>query len=136
MFNLYENTHHEAGIILYGDKTIGVFNWGQFDDGFVPMVGPVGIVVPWPAGTAENDVELVYVTHADDVRDYLPGTVWMGEDGLETDMDVAYDQNDDVPALWGFGPAANAYSDMDNPYSGTIWDIPGGPRVITIDLWQ
>lgn len=134
MFNL-NDTKHEAGIVLYEEDTVGVFNWGQLDDGYIPMVGPVGIIVPWPSVTGE-DVELIHVGHVDDVRTYLPGTVWMGEDGLETDLDIVYDDNDDIPALWGFGPVANAYSDVDRPYSGDIWDIPGGPRVITIDLWQ
>lgn len=135
MFNLLVDTRHEAGLILYGGKTVGVFNWGQMDDGFVPMVGPIGIVVSWPLDT-EEDAALAHVGHADDVREYLPGTVWKGEDGLETDMDIVYDANDDIPALWGFGPAAYAYDHVDRPYSGDIWDIPGGIRVITLDLWN
>lgn len=133
MFNL-NNTGHEAGFALYGENTVGCFNWGQFDDGFVPMVGPVGFIIPWPTDAGE-DIELVHVEHVDDVRAYLPGTVWMGEDGLDTDMDIVYDDNNDIPALWGFGPLAGAYDDVDLPYSGDIWDIPDGPRIITIDLW-
>lgn len=135
MFNLFVDTNHEAGIILYGDGTVGVFNWGQFDDGFIPMVGLVGLVVPWPFAAGE-DVDLVHVAHVDDVREYLPGAVWMGEDGLETDLDIVYDEHDDIPALWGFGPIADNYSNMDRPYSGDIWDMPGGQRVITIDFWN
>ena len=34
MFNL-NDTKHEAGIVLFGDSTVGVFNWGQFDDGYI-----------------------------------------------------------------------------------------------------
>lgn len=134
MFNL-NDTKHEAGIILYGDRKVGVFNWGQFDDGYIPMVGPVGVIVPWPTDAGE-DVELVHVEHVDDVRPHLPGTVWIGEDGLDTDLDIVCDENNDIPALWGFGPVADAYSDVDRPYSGDIWEIPGGPVVITIDLWN
>lgn len=134
MFNL-NDTKHEAGIVLFGDSTVGVFNWGQFDDGYIPMVGSAGLIVPWPIDAGE-DIELVNVEHVDDVRSHLPGTVWMGEDGLDTDMDIVCDENGDIPALWGFGQVADAYSDLDRPYSGDIWDIPGGPRVITIDLWN
>lgn len=135
MFNLLVDTKHEAGVILYEEGAVGVFNWGQLDDGFVPMVGPSGLIVPWPVAAGE-DVDLIHIGTVDDVRTYLPGTVWMGEDGLETDMSIVYDGNDDIPALWGFGPSSDVYVDVDRPYSGDIWEIPGGPRVITIGLWQ
>lgn len=134
MFNL-NNTNHEAGIILYGEDTVGVFNWGQFDDGFIPMVGPIGFIVPWPTDAGDN-TKLIHIAHVDDVREYLHGSVWATGDGLETDLDVVYDENGDIPALWGFGETASCYDDIERPYSGDIWEIPDECRVITIDLWN
>lgn len=135
MFNL-NDTGHEAGIILYGDDTVGAYNWSSFADGFIPMVSPFGFILPWPTDAGE-DIELVNVEHVDDVRSHLPGTVWMGEDGLDTDMDIVYDENYDIPALWGFGQNADYYAGVDSPYAGDIWEIPGEKiRVITIDTWN
>lgn len=99
------------------------------------MLSPFGAPINWPADS-EEDADLIHVGHVDDVRTYLPGSVWAGEDDLETDLDIVCDDNDDIPALWGFGPSAGVYADADRPYSGDIWDIPGGPRVITIDAWN
>jgi len=134
MFNL-NDTGHEAGIILYGDNTVGVYNWGQFDDGFIPMVGPVGMVVPFPVNS-DDEAELVELAHVDDVREYLPGSVWETDGSLETDMDVAYDEIGDIHALWGYGETAKNYKDVERPYSGSIWEVPGGYKVITIDFWN
>ncbi len=70
------------------------------------------------------------------MREYLPGTVWETEDGLETDMDVVYDANDDIPALWGFGETAANYEGDETPYSGDIWKLSSGETIITIDNWN
>lgn len=89
----------------------------------------------WPEGD-ETDTELIHVAHVDDVRDYLPGTVWVEDNELRTDMDIVYDVNYDIPALWGYGPSADVYNDIPKPYEGDIWDLTNGKRVITIDLWH
>lgn len=135
MFNLNE-TGHEAGIIVYGGETVGCFNWVQLDNGCLPMVGPHGFIVPWPTDAGGEDAKLVHVEHVDDVRAYLPGTVWMGENGLDTDLDIVYDEHQDIPALWGFGPIAAVYADVDRPYSGDIWELSTGEKVITLDMWN
>lgn len=135
MFNL-NDTQHESGIILYGDETVGVFNWGWLDNGYIPMVGPYGIVVPWPLDNSD-DTELFCIESVDDVHAHLPGTVWMGKDGLETDMEIICDEFGDLPALWGFGDHASHYDDLDCNYSGCVWSIGDSAyKVITIDFWN
>ena len=37
---LMELTGHEAGIIIYGDNSVGVFNWGNYDENRIPILAP------------------------------------------------------------------------------------------------
>lgn len=50
--------------------------------------------------------EALYAGEVDDVRTLLPGSYYLDEDADEpcitTDMDVIYDANYDLPALWGY----------------------------------
>ena len=134
MFNLSNDTKHEAGIIVYSGNSVAVYNWASCDDNRVPMLSPFGQPIEWLQNVAD-DATLVHVCSADDVRDYLPGTVFMEDSELHTDMDIVYDANDDMPALFGFGPNASDY-DGDKPYKGDVWRLPGGETVITIDTWN
>lgn len=136
MFNL-NDTRHEAGIILYGENAVGVYNWMSCGDNELPMVSPFGSPICWPASDIdEESAKLVHTAHVDDIRDYLPGTVRQDEDSVATDMDIVYDVNDDLPALFGIGPSAADYDGEDTPYAGDIWELPGGYKVITIDIWN
>lgn len=133
--NLLENTKHESGIIIYGGKTVGIYNWqgvGCGDDE-IPMISPLGYPINWHL---DNDIVIKHVETVDDVREYLPGTVWMEDGQLETDLDIVWDENFDIPGLFGFGSAADTYKYHDRPYSGDVWDLSSGERVITINFWN
>lgn len=39
---LLELTGHEAGIIVYQDRSAIVANWGQCDDDYIPVLAPIG----------------------------------------------------------------------------------------------
>lgn len=135
MFNLYDDTNHEAGIIVYEDNVVGVFNWAGCENNCIPMLSPFGTPINWPANV-DDDAEIVHIGFVDDVREYLPGTVFLKDGQLTTDMDIVYDANHDIPALFGFGPCADAYNEYEQPYSGDIWELPGGAKVITIPWWN
>lgn len=135
MFNLYNDTNHEAGIIVYEDNAVGVFNWADCGDNCLPMLSPFGTPINWPVDV-DDEAEIVHIGFVDDVREYLPGTVFLKDGVLTTDMDIVYDRNDDIPGLFGFGPCAESYKKYEQPYSGDIWELPGGGKVITIPWWN
>lgn len=123
MFNLYEGTKHEAGIIIYENGEVGVFNWAGCNDNQIPLLSPWGDPINWPN---DDDNELQKICEVDDVREYLPDK-----------LDVIYDANNDIAALLGADPKVQAelYSDCEHPYSGTVWQL-GERRIITIDTWN
>lgn len=137
MFNL-NDTRHESGIILYGGNTVGVCNWMSCGENEIPMLSPFGdlLNVPLNVEQGDQDQDLVHIERTDDIRHYIPGSVWLEDDEISTDMDVVYDYNLDLAALFGFGPSAPNYEGIENPYSGDIWGLPDGKRVITIDFWN
>ena len=137
MFNLHHDTGNESGIIVYEDNAVGVFNWAALgcEDNCLPMLSPFGTPINWPAAADDND-EIVHIGFVDDVREYLPGTVFLEDRKLYTDMDIVYDEFDDIPALFGFGPHLESYNGREKPYSGDIWEIPGWGKVITIPWWN
>lgn len=125
MFNL-NDTGHESGIIINGN-TVGVFNWQTCDDNQYPL----------PPFYWDADDTLKEEKHVDDIRPYLPGTFFVSEDGEEfdTDMDVYCDENDDLPALFGF--FAEGFNPEYVTYAGTIWKFEeSDTTVITIDSWN
>ncbi len=133
-FNL-NDTNHESGIIIYDDDGVFVANWLQCGDNELPALFPGGIPFPWPY---EGEYELVEVNHFDDVRPELPGTVWLDGDKADTDMDIIFDANGDISALWGIrtGDTDPAIYQGAHPYSGTVWLIKGlNPKIITLDNW-
>ena len=56
---LMELTSREAGIIIYGGHTVGVFNWGRCDDNQIPVLSPFGEPIPWPEADIEACGEFV-----------------------------------------------------------------------------
>lgn len=87
MFNLYNDTNHEAGIIVYEDNAVGVFNWAECGDNCIPMLSPFGTPINWPVDV-DDAAEIVHAGFVDDVREYLPGTVFLKDGELTTDMDI------------------------------------------------
>lgn len=139
MFNLYEDTAHEAGIIIHGEEAVIVTNWGSYRDNRVPMLlAPLGLM-EWPV--EDEDAKIVKLRDVEDIRDELPGKVWINEDGdAETDMDIVSDENGDLSALFGIRTGdtdPDFYKDFPHPFSGSIYEIAGTDiRVITIKNWN
>lgn len=135
MFNIYEETKHEAGIVTSGNLVF-VANWARFSDDQVPMLAPFGAVIAWPVEDGKN---LIHVAHVDDIRAKLPGTVWCEDGVVKTDMEIGHDEYGDIPALFGIrgGDAdpENYTGYGDNPFSGDVWQV-GDLTILTCDLWN
>lgn len=138
MFNLYEDTAHEAGIIIHGEEAVIATNWGSYGDNRVPMLlAPLGLM-EWPI--EDEDAKIVKLRDVEDIRDELPGKVWINEDGdAETDMDIVSDENGDLSALFGIHTGytdPDFYEDFPHPFSGSVYEIAGTDiKVITIKNW-
>lgn len=138
MFNLYEDTAHEAGIIIHGEEAVIVTNWGSYGDNRVPMLlAPLGLM-EWPI--ADEDAKIVKLRDVEDIRNELPGKVWINEDGdAETDMDIVSDENGDLSALFGIRTGdsdPDFYEDFPHPFSGSVYEIAGTDiKIITIKNW-
>lgn len=139
MFNLYEDTAHEAGIIIHGEEAVIVTNWSSYEDNRVPMLlAPLGLM-EWPVD--DEDAKIVKVRDVEDIRDELPGKVWINEDGdADTDMDIVYDANGDLSALFGIQTGdtdPDIYKDMPHPFSGSVYEVTGTDiKVVTIEFWN
>lgn len=139
MFNLYEDTAHEAGIIIHGEEAVIVTNWGSYGDNRVPMLlAPLGLM-EWPI--EDEDAKIVKLRDVEDIRDELPGKVWINEDGdADTDMDIVYDANGDLSALFGIQTGdtdPDIYKDMPHPFSGSVYEVTGTDiKVVTIEFWN
>ena len=138
MFNLYEDTAHEAGIIIHGEEAVIVTNWSSYGDIRVPMLlAPLGLM-EWPI--EDEDAKIVKLRDVEDIRDELPGKVWIDEDGnADTDMDIVSDENGDLSALFGIRTGdtdPDFYEDFPHPFSGSVYEIAGTDiKVITIKNW-
>lgn len=129
---LMELTGHEAGIIIYGDNSVGVFNWGNYDENRIPILAPGGIPMAWP----EADDVFVGATEkrVNDIRDEIPGTIWVEEDyGDEvvanTDLDIVYDELNDLARLF--------LEDLDPmEYNGMVYTLKDGRKIIAPDVWN
>ena len=139
MFNLYEDTAHEAGIIIHGEEAVIVTNWGSYGDNRVPMLlAPLGLM-EWPI--EDEDAKIVKLCDVEDIRDELPGKVWIDEDGnADTDMDIVSDENGDLSALFGIRTGdtdPDFYKGIPHPFSGSVYEIAGTDiKVITIENWN
>ena len=139
MFNLYEDTAHEAGIIIHGEEAVIVTNWSSYGDNRVPMLlAPLGLM-EWPV--EDEDAKIVKLRDVEDIRDELPGKVWINEDGdADTDMDIVYDANGDLSALFGIQTGdtdPDIYKDMPHPFSGSVYEVTDTDiKVVTIEFWN
>lgn len=139
MFNLYNDTNHEAGIIIHGEKAVIVANWSGYEDNRVPMLlAPLGLM-EWPV--EDEDAKIVKLRDVEDIRDELPGKVWINEDGdAETDMDIVSDENGDLSALFGIRTGdtdPDFYEGIPHPFSGSVYEIAGTDiKVLTIEMWN
>lgn len=91
--------------------------------------------------------EYLRVEHVTDIREYLPGTYWPDDDdwrpevGVATDMEIIWDDNDDLPKLWGYelngDPATEHLDEAGNviPTAGDIYRLPDGTILIAPEDW-
>lgn len=141
MFNLYEDTAHEAGIIIHGEEAVIVTNWGSYGDNRVPMLlAPLGLM-EWPVDDEDENMKIVKLRDVEDIRGELPGKVWINEDGdAETDMDIVSDENGDLSALFGIRTGdtdPGFYKTIPGPFCGSVYEITGTDiKVITIRAWN
>ena len=137
-FSLVRDTGHEAGIIIFENNSVTVCNWQECDDNQLPLLLPISSTpMPW---TFDGKHKLVRAEDCDDIRGKLPGTVWIdSENAVQTDIEINYDANDDLPALFGIhvGNADPEIYQGDKPYKGTVWTLDGeNITILTIDLWN
>lgn len=139
MFNLYNDTNHEAGIIIHGEKAVIVTNWISYGDNRVPMaLSPLGLI-EWPI--EDEGAKIEKLRDVEDIRDELPGKVWIDEDGdADTDMDIVSDENGDLSALFGIRTGdtdPDFYKTIPGPFCGGVYEITGtNIKVITIRAWD
>lgn len=133
-FNLRQVTGHDAGIVVYDGTAVLVANWADMADNRLPAYLAHGIVFGWPFETIS--IEDRY--KVEDIRDELPGTVWLSDDEenvLDTDLDIIYDEFGDIPALFGFDTGAGAMV-LDHPTSGVVYILDNGIKIIAPDEWN
>jgi hypothetical protein len=129
---LQELTNHEPGIIIYGNTTVGVFNWMDCDDNQLPFLLRIGTPVRWPE--ADDVFDDVTAKHVDDIRDEIPGTIRIKEDYgdkvvANTDLDIVYDGNQVMPRLF-----LEHLEPCD--YMGTVYALKDVRKIITPDEWN
>ena len=127
---LMELTGHEAGIIIYDSGEIAVVNWGQYDDNQVPRLVPMlGMMGFSEDGILDNVPKPETIQ---DVRDVLPGKVWIEDDEIETDMEILEDDNNDLVALF---IKIDDYRDPDDPTSAEVYTLNDGTKIIAPHTW-
>ncbi len=138
---LMELTNHEAGIICYGENTVAVVNWGQYEDDRVPIMGPAGIMFAWPED--EGTVAAAENTYRrfNDVRDELPGKIWLtdetddqGRKIADTDLDILADEFGDLHRLF-LGVDGDGESLSASDYEGAAYTLPDGRKILVLDMW-
>ena len=126
---LMELTNHEAGIVIYENGEVAVVNWSQYDDDQIPRLAPVlGMMGFSEEGILDNVPESKTV---EDVRDILPGKVWLEDDEIETDMEILEDDNNDIPALF----VKIDDRDPDEPTSAEVYTLSDGTKIIAPHTW-
>lgn len=141
---LQEITGQESGIVCYGDDVI-VCNWANLGGIGRPVLSPVGGILGFPV----DNIKVISSRHLDDIRDALPGkivSVGKNDEGTEIleaeSMEILYDCNNDICALWGYS-VDGAYVKTDEngnliPTAGWVYEIEFGgvpSIVIAPDDW-
>lgn len=139
---LMEMTGHEAGIVCYGGNTVAVVNWGQFEEDRLPTFGPAGMMLQWPEAPGTLAVAEKTYRRFSDVRDELPGRVWLtdetddqGRKIADTDLDILADEFGDLLRLFtGVGFDGEALTADD--YEGAAYTLPDGKKILVLDMWN
>lgn len=142
---LMELTRQESGIICYEGNTVGVWNWGSCEDYHIPMLSPIGGMISWPEN--ESVFDGVSYRHVDDIREELPGRIWLdgpdddGNYSIETDMDIVYDDHHDLARLF-LGDRKDLADAMhwdpldEYALEGTVYELSDGRKIIAPDMWN
>ncbi len=141
---LVELTRQESGIIVFplesnvfqDRHTVGVYNWARCGNEELPIVFYGDYIgLPWKADHQLLEQAKGSGQCVDDVRDALPGTVWLKErEGesiiFDSDMNIVYDYNSDLPLLFlgedGNGPKQKTPGVVYTLGDGTIIIAPTG----------
>lgn len=127
---LMELTGNEAGIVIYDSGEIAVVSWSQYDDNQVPRLAPMlGMMGFSEDGILENVPKSETI---EDVRDILPGKVWIEDDEIETDMEIMEDDNNDITALF---IKIDDYRNPDEPTSAEVYTLNDGTKIIAPHTW-
>lgn len=131
---LMELTGKESGIVVYGDRSVGVFNWATLEDDRLPVV-LTSFDVPFKRQEEPGIFADVKTHRFDDVRAELPGTIYRtgetandGHEIADTDMDITYDRNGDLLRLF-------LVELDDREYSGSAYTLHDGTKILTLDTW-
>lgn len=135
---LIELTGHASGIILYGGSTVAAVFWGDCDDDQIPILSPLGRMMPW--NEAPGVFDDTTWERVEDWREVLPGSVWLTDevdkDGVriaDTDLDIVYDDfNDILAAFMGVTPDGQPQDD----FEAIVYTLKDGRKIIAPDMWQ
>ena len=128
ILTLRKLTYQESGIICYENKAVAVVNWSRYGEEEIPMyLDPIGMM-GW---SFENIFEGFKKYEVDDIRKELPGSIWKSEEDddeicFDTDMNIVYDANQDLPQLFL----------SDKATTGTVYVLNNGFKVIAPDMWS
>lgn len=134
---LMELTGHEAGIIVYpNSNSVAVYNWGQCGENRIPIMTQLGEPMPWPE---EEDVfEGVREARFADVRELLPGSVWLTDETdargnriADTDLDIVYDEDGDIMQMF----LGSEYYTEPRDFEGTAYTLRDGRVILALDMW-
>ena len=134
---LEELTRQEAGIVVYpNSRTVGVFNWANcWDDEIPTLLGPLVFGAPMGEGRLLAKAKKT-AYRIEDLRQVIPGRIWMArnEDGkmcLDTNLDVLYDANDDLPRLY------LTKEGEPNPEKtpALVYELENGAKIIAPEGW-
>ena len=128
---LMELTDHEAGIIVYNNNAVGVFNWSFMGDNEIPYYF-CGSNVGFPLDNVFSGVKKRRVK---DLRRQLPGSCWIDDGELVTDMDIIQDNNNDLPLIFGLVPDDHNVYTGDEGYGADVYRLTNGMKIICPLLW-
>ena len=68
-------------------------------------------------------------SHLDDFRSEIPGSIWKEDEMVDTDLDIVYDENNDLVRLF--------FENLDPmEYNGTVYTLHDGRKIIAPDMWN
>ena len=141
---LEELTGQESGIIVFPHEigsqirpSVGVYNWTRCGNEELPiMFGNDYIGLPYMAEERLLERASGSGQPVDDVRDMLPGSVWLSEydEGqlvIDSDMNILVDFNNDLPRLF-LGADGMGSKEVT---AGIVYTLEDGTTIIAPREW-